>query len=350
MARKYLFVEQGCISRWQYDPSIKETKDYGFYTDKFFNCIIIVLREKISQKLAMIHADSQIMLEDLKKEIDWVGQNCEKYIYYKEHPKAEETIDDLFSNDTLRSQFSFNMIRAKKKGGHIIPDLDLPPLPDGSRVPEFEATTIYADLANNNMSYFHLKGKEYIDDFTRIQHIYKVFQYKDWQTFANLKGSNHILFYEMMKNINLSGTEEASSAVINLKKQEKQENLLLKESVRTRQPYSNENRLFLPSFNSDTDAKENLREAIRKIVPNKDWKVPSVNRIWLQLSNEEEAQKIVSHFKQNGYQNIMLSHRKDSPGTPIIVLDNVNYSNLANIPSIQTTIQEEDTLKNIPKF
>src|SRR4051794_29618388 len=99
MAKIYLHVKQGCISRWQYNSLIKATENFGLYADGFFSCIIIILREKTSQRLVMIHADSQITLNDLKKEISWIGENCEKYIYYKEHPEAEKTIDDLFAND-----------------------------------------------------------------------------------------------------------------------------------------------------------------------------------------------------------------------------------------------------------
>ena len=81
---KYSLVKQGCISRWKYG-SEKKGEQCGFYTGGFYNCIIVILRDKHNKKLVMMHADPQVTLGDVKNEIQWVGENCEKYIYYKEN-------------------------------------------------------------------------------------------------------------------------------------------------------------------------------------------------------------------------------------------------------------------------
>lgn len=82
---------------------------------------------------------------------------------------------------------------------------------------------------------------------------------------------------------------------------------------------------------------EILKKTINEIVPNKNWKVTKDRKIWLQLTNDEEAKIIVAHFNNNGYSDVKFSHKKDSPSTPIIVFENVDYNKLKNIPTLEIT-------------
>jgi len=356
MAKTYLYVQQSCISRWQYDSDEKTTQNIGLYTDRFSSCIIIVLRGEISQRLVMMHADSQITLGDLKREISWVGENCEKYIYYKEHPEAEETIDDLFMKDNLRKAFSFKMVKVLRKNGQIIPDFSLPMLPDGSRVPEFEATTIYANINDNITSYYELPDTRYIKNILEIEQIYQNFQNKNWQTYANQHGSKRNWLYESLKTHEQNNSlvppdvqQEDFSKSINTEKSEKEKGFSFMKGAFNKSKSSGQK--ALPDSQITSETKERLRAAVIRIVPY-DWKViPSINKIWLQLSNEETAQAIISHFKKNGYDAIKLEHRKDAPTIPIIILENANYNLLQKIPPMQVSVQQEkDRLGEFMKF
>ncbi len=94
------------------------------------------------------------------------------------------------------------------------------------------------------------------------------------------------------------------------------------------------------------DDSDKFKEEIKRIVPNKNWKFPLGNKIWLQLEDKVEAEFILNHFKANGYQNITLSFRKDSPTTPIIVLNEINYNILIKMPTISSQINEQKSVFN----
>jgi ankyrin repeat protein len=95
--------------------------------------------------------------------------------------------------------------------------------------------------------------------------------------------------------------------------------------------------------------KEELRKAVNKIVPNRDWKISSDGKIWLQLTSEKEAQAIVNHFKQNDYNAIEFNHRKDAPNIPIIILENADYNKLMKISPLQICPRSSDSEKNNTK-
>lgn len=143
MVQKYLYVKQSCISRWQY--SSPNDKAFGLYTEGFLGCIVILLRSKDKSRIVMLHADILVTLDDIKKEIEWCGKDCEKNVYYKEHRDAATTVDDIFGEDHIKQDFTFNLIKALRKNGKIIEDKDSP-LYEGQYIPEFEAISIHMDF------------------------------------------------------------------------------------------------------------------------------------------------------------------------------------------------------------
>jgi hypothetical protein len=185
MPQKYLYVKQGCISRWQY--SSPNDKAFGLYTEGFFNCVIIVLRN--TNKVVLIHADIQITLDDIRREIEWCGKDCEKYVYYKEHESAEETINDIFRDDPLKKDFTLKLIKALRKNGKTIPDTSMP-LQNGKYIPEFEAVAVHVDFKDNTLSSGYLTKKEdYIKSDSEGQAYYSKCQKKKWATSGNVPGS-----------------------------------------------------------------------------------------------------------------------------------------------------------------
>lgn len=122
------------------------------------------------------------------------------------------------------------------------------------------------------------------------------------------------------------------------------EQLTQKKSPDANKPKLGTQEIYAGSFVA-SETKEKLREAVNNIIPNKDWRVSSDSKIWLQLLSEEEAQKIVSHFKQNDYNAIELSYRKDAPNTPIIILKNPDYSKLMKISPLPVSLQKNHELK-----
>lgn len=189
MAKHYLYVNQGYITRWQYDPANEATHDFGLFTDRFYNCIIIVLRSNTNNKIVMIHADGWINLADVKEQIEWAGKDCSKVIYYKENDDANITIDTLFKSDPIKKEFSQILIKKRIENGKIINDPNKIFHPkSGVMIPDFEAAIIYADRYGSQSQDVSLQCNHIKAD-AQLRSIYKNWQKPEFGAYANKPGS-----------------------------------------------------------------------------------------------------------------------------------------------------------------
>ena len=177
MAKKFLHVKQGELLRWEY-KNIQQNQ-YGLYTDGFYNCTIILLRNNSNGRIAMLHADTTVTLAEIKREMQWVGDNCEKVIYYKDVPADMQTLDDIFGKDDLKKSFKLIKINKQYRHGKIIVDQTIPRLPDGSYIPEYEVDTILLDKEQIITTKQFIQGYNFINDQESIKHVYCKLQNTD---------------------------------------------------------------------------------------------------------------------------------------------------------------------------
>lgn len=81
---------------------------------------------------------------------------------------------------------------------------------------------------------------------------------------------------------------------------------------------------------------QQLKDDLRVIVPNKDWQFQTNGQIYLRLADEEEAKRIVNHFKDNGYNPKDVYYDKDNNnlGSYVVFLQNASSGNLTPIPRL----------------
>jgi len=188
-AQNYLFVKQGHISCWEYNS--EKSFEFGFYTEKFYNCIIILLKSNHNSKISMIHADSGVASQDVQDMIQWIGEDAEKIIYYKNCNDAKETITNLFGKDAFQQKiFKFIPIEPLRKDNYKI--LYDESLPQSLKVPEFEFSVIWIDYESNFGQRYHSEIVEMTDDDRIIQKLYLEHQPPESQSFANKVGSLYI--------------------------------------------------------------------------------------------------------------------------------------------------------------
>ena len=185
-AKKYFYVKQGHSSTWQYNINQPKTLECGFYTEKFYNCLIIILRNKNSGKLVTLHADPSISLKDVKDMVEWAGEAAEKTIYLKRCNEAQESLDDLFERDpAFKKEFTLKYIEPIKIKGKIIMDTSVTPNP----VPEFESAVVWIDHETDFGTKFHSDIVEMIDDDRVIKSHYDQYEMASFGAYTNKRGS-----------------------------------------------------------------------------------------------------------------------------------------------------------------
>lgn len=180
MPKNYIFAKQGKILRWQYDA---RGRDFGLYTEAFYNCLIIAFRSKDSKKISLIHADSTVSPEDVKAEIEWCGDDCVKIIYLKDIKEARETYTDLFKQGKITSKFEIRLIKKMlDSSGKVILDKTTPFLPGCEQPAEFESDIVFIDHQMIISRKAHISGTKLVEENSDIDKVYQLYQKKNWQT------------------------------------------------------------------------------------------------------------------------------------------------------------------------
>ncbi len=93
---KYVYVPEGTMARVDIKNNPQSVS--GLVTSDFSTCNIIFLIGN-EGRISLIHVDPVILASHIKKEIDWVGKGCKKYIYVRNINMIVDNIKELINKD-----------------------------------------------------------------------------------------------------------------------------------------------------------------------------------------------------------------------------------------------------------
>lgn len=87
------------------------------------------------------------------------------------------------------------------------------------------------------------------------------------------------------------------------------------------------------AFDSPLHNPDKWQELLKNITPGKQWGINVTNStMWLELESEEEAVKIIDHFKRYDYNEISLIYKENTTfPIPVVLLKELNYEKLKKI-------------------
>lgn len=337
---RYINVTENGIARLSYSRSPENIK--GLYTTGLQSCAAILIVGE--QGIVLIHDFGKMNRESIIQEFSFVGQL--KWWSTAFYPQADQGSMMMFQMMGIAQNMRSNETISEKKTKRIFAMLDEETVKKYKFYNHFKKTKKIQYIKATN-GFISINRDAQVNTTNEPQQLFK---FNDYDKRCLINQLNHLyvednelipgdLQYDGERFTETLGllttfeemlsTAKRSNDRISLNYLQQYQSHYLTNTVQSISTTPNRNALVSDSPIRDTTR---LRALLETIISTDKWQTPPSNKIWLSTKNEEEANTIVKHFKDNGYQSIRAAQAKT--GGYLVLIESIDLDKLRQIPSL----------------